>query len=857
AGFRRPTPLGMAKVGHRLKAARAAHGDRELALAAEATAALERLCEELAVSIHTVLQAAWALLLSRYGGVEDVAFGCLKSNRAAVPEGDRIIGPLINTLAMRVRVPGELRFDALLQQVREQWTAHRPYEFTPLSRVRQWSEIAAEARLFDSVVVFENFRWSEALRAKGGPWAERRMRVCRQPEYPLTLYGFKGRRLGAMLIYDRRAFDATTIVRMLGHLEQVLLAAAAAPGRRLAAFELLTAAERTQVLHEWNDTAVTWDLERTLGARIAEQAVRAPEAVAVVGEGVAWSYGHLLDRSLRLAGALGALGVTAEARVGIACRRSPELMAGLLGILFAGAAYVPLDPDYPPARLAFMLADSGLRVLLTERHLLAALPASGASTLCLDAGEPWERLPPAGVAVSHPDGPAYVIYTSGSTGLPKGVVNTHRGIVNRLLWMQAAFPLTRADGVLQKTSISFDVSAWELFWPLLVGARLVLARPGGHRDAAYLVSRVAATGVTTLHFVPSMLPAFLDAPGLADCGALRRVFASGEALSGELARRFGNRLGRAAVELHNLYGPTEAAVDVTGWPAGAETGARPVPIGRPVANTRIHLLDPYGHEVPPGVAGELCIGGVQLARGYWGRPELTAERFVPDPTEGAAGGRVYRTGDLARRLADGAVEFLGRLDHQVKLRGFRVELGEVEAALSACLGVAAAVAGIRGTGEAACLVAWVVPAPGAELDAAGLREALRRRLPEPMVPALFSFLPTLPLTANGKVDRRALLAAEGAEALARAPYAPPRTGVEELLVEIWQELLGVERVGIDDPFFDLGGHSLLASQLVARVCDRFAVEVPLPALFESRTTVATLAQTIDRQRVGASGPEPG
>jgi acyl-CoA synthetase (AMP-forming)/AMP-acid ligase II/acyl carrier protein len=347
-----------------------------------------------------------------------------------------------------------------------------------------------------------------------------------------------------------------------------------------------------------------------------------------------------------------------------------------------------------------------------------------------------------------------------------------------------------------------------------------------------------------------MLQAFLEEPGLDACGSLRRVIVSGEALSGELARRFQARLGAAGVELHNLYGPTEAAVDVTWWPAGAETGARPVPIGRPIANTRIHLLDTAGRETPVGVASELCIGGIQLARGYWGRPDLTAERFVPDPLGAEPGGRLYRTGDLARRLPDGTVDFLGRLDHQIKLRGVRIELGEVEAALLACPGVREAVAGVRGTGAEARLAAWVVPSPGGTVDVSVLRETLGRRLPALHVPSLFAVLPALPLTPNGKTDRKALPDPEGAGRPAGVPWAAPRTPVEETLAGIWQDLLGVERIGIDDHFFDLGGHSLLATRLMARVRDVFAVNLPLSALFETTPTIAGLAQAMARFQVG-------
>jgi acyl-CoA synthetase (AMP-forming)/AMP-acid ligase II/acyl carrier protein len=396
---------------------------------------------------------------------------------------------------------------------------------------------------------------------------------------------------------------------------------------------------------------------------------------------------------------------------------------------------------------------------------------------------------------------------------------------------------------------------WELFWPLMTGARLVLARPGGHQDPGYLVRRIRSAGVTVLHFAPSMLPLFLAEPGAAGCASLRLVMASGEALSGALARRFQEVFPAAGegsgAALHNLYGPTEAAVDVTWWPAAGESGERPVPIGRPVANTRIVIRDRHGREVPVGIAGELCIGGVQLARGYWRRPELTAERFVPDGCGGAPGKRLYRTGDLARRLPDGAIEYSGRLDHQVKLRGFRIELGEVEAALAACPEVREAVVGARGEGTSLRLVAWVTPEPDGEISAATLRTGLRRTLPEFMVPASIVVLPALPLAPNGKVDRRALPDPEGAPV--RPAGGPPANALERQIAALWSALLGVERVDRGDNFFDLGGHSLLLVELRSQLREELGQEVSMLDLFR-HTTIKGLAEHLDG---GAAGGDPG
>jgi len=829
-----------------------------------------------------VLLAGFQAFLARWSGQEDFVVGSPTSGRLADHFGDRLaglVGYFVNPVALRAGMAGDPAVAEMLDRVRRsalEAFEHQGFPFALLAERLRPQRDAGRTPVFQVMLTLQKapapdlqaltaFALGEPGARIGLGGLELESVALEPPGAPLDLTLMAGELdgdLAASLQFNTGLFDASTAERMLGHLSTLLrgMIESSAAGLRISDLPLLGASEQAQ-LTAWNATSVPWNVETTLHARIAEQAERTPEAVAVEWEGD-WkkeednrlTYRELLDRARQLAGTLRTLGVAPESLVGIAAERSPEMVTGMLGTLLAGGAYVPIDVEYPRERQEFMLADSGVRILLTQRRLLSSLPETGAAALCLDAPESWRGGALSGPGAGGPGNLAYMIYTSGSTGRPKGVMSTHRAIVNRLLWMQETFPLSPGDGVLHKTPASFDVSVWELFWPLMTGARLVLARPGGHQDPAYLARRIAKAGVTTLHFVPSMLQAFLEEPDLAPGGSLRRVIASGEALSGELARRFHTRFGNQ-VELHNLYGPTEAAVDVTWWPAdddGAESGggARPVPIGRPIANTRIHLLDSAGRETPAGVAGELCIGGVQLARGYWRRPDLTAERFVPDPLGAEPGGRLYRTGDLARRLPDGAVDFLGRLDHQVKLRGARLELGEIEAALLACSGVRAAVAGVRGGGSDARLAAWVVPAPGETLAVPALREALARRLPALFVPSLFAVLPALPLTPSGKVDRKALPDPEGAGRPADVPWTAPRTPVEETLVGIWQELLGVERIGVDDHFFDLGGHSLLATRLMARVRDVFAVNLPLSALFETTPTIAGLAQAMARFQVG-------
>ncbi|ATY11822.1 non-ribosomal peptide synthase [Amycolatopsis sp. AA4] len=524
--------------------------------------------------------------------------------------------------------------------------------------------------------------------------------------------------------------------------------------------------------------------------------------IAVVADGREVSYAELDELSNQAAHRLRARGAGPESVVGVRLERGLEMVVALIGILKAGAAYLPLDPDYPEDRLRFMVEDSGTTTVIEPGDLT-------------DLREPCE---PVDVMV-RPENAAYVIYTSGSTGKPKGVVIEHRGIVNRLRWMQDEYGLTPEDRVLQKTPFGFDVSVWEFFWTLSAGATLVMARPGGHRDPAYL-TEVLAQGITTVHFVPSMLRAFLSGP--VPKLPLRRVLCSGEALPDELAERFHRVID---AELHNLYGPTEASVDVT---ATRCLPGEPVTIGYPIANTRIHLVD-----------GELTIAGIQLARGYLNRPALTAEKFVPNPFAETPGERLYRTGDRARQREDGAFEYLGRFDHQVKLHGNRIELGEVEAALHSHPAIAAAAAAVRDDR----LVAYCVYRAGSVPSTSELRAHLARTLPEPMVPSAWMSLAALPLTPSGKIDRNALPAPDGARPALAVGYVGPRNATEAELAEIWADALGVRPVGVHDPFLELGGRSLAATRICARVSRRTGRQVSVADLFTA-PTVAELAEVV-------------
>jgi amino acid adenylation domain-containing protein len=602
--------------------------------------------------------------------------------------------------------------------------------------------------------------------------------------------------------------------------------------RRLSELALLTARERRLVVEDWNATAASYRGDCCVHELFAEQAARTPDAVAVVFAEESLTYRELDRRSNQLAHHLRGLGVGPEVVVGLCVERSLAMVVGLLGILKAGGAYLPLDPSYPPDRLAFMLEDARAPVLVTQERVRACVPAHGALVVQLDADWPLVASEPSTAPVSEvvPDHLAYVIYTSGSTGRPKGVMIRHRNVVSLFSSAPLGSCFGPRDVVLAVTSLSFDISALELLLPLLSGARVVVAASAIVADGVELHRLFNDAGVTAMQATPTSWHLLLSAGWSASIPV--RALCGGEALTRDLA----NQLLERGAEVWNLYGPTETTI----WSAVMllrESGTDAVPIGRPLANTQLYVLDGDLSPVPIGVAGELYIGGVGLARGYLNRPGLTAERFVPNPF--AVGERLYRTGDLGRWRADGTLEFLGRIDHQVKVRGFRIELGEIEAALLQHPGVRQAVTVARddGPGEKR-LVAYVVPHDGLGPSAGDLRAHLKASLPDYMVPSAFVMMPALPLTPNGKVDRRALPAPDG-QAEQRL-YVAPRTPSEEMLAAILADVLRLPRVGVHDNFFDLGGHSLLAMRVTARVRQTFGVELPLRTIFQT-PTIAELA----------------
>ncbi|AMA46430.1 hypothetical protein APT63_12830 [Pseudomonas sp. 22-AL-CL-001] len=780
-----------------------------LALPATVQDALRRLAREQGASLFMVLLAAYQALLHRHSGQTDIRVGVPVANRHH-PSTERLIGFFVNTQVLRAEVDPRQPFTALLQDVRQAALGAQAHQDLPFE---QLVEALAPARDLSHSPLFQvmlNYQ-SDARRSPGGQRVQALSVEGLQwdtglAQFDLTLEVFDGDEgLSMAFVYATDLFEHGRMQRLATQFVNLLHGIVERPEQAVAELPLLEAAERERALVHWNDTAARYPLDSSVQQLIEAQVQRTPEAEALVFGGTRLSYAQLNERANRLAHRLIELGVGPDVLVGIAAERSVEMVVGLLAILKAGGAYVPLDPEYPQDRLRYMLEDSGVSLLLTQNHL--DLPVSeGVQTLALDvkAGSSHRHDPQVPV---HPENLAYVIYTSGSTGRPKGAGNRHSALVNRLCWMQEAYGLSATDTVLQKTPFSFDVSVWEFFWPLMTGARLVVAAPGDHRDPARLIELITAEQVSTLHFVPSMLQAFMQDLNVSRCTSLKRIVCSGEALPVDAQQQVFAKLPDAA--LYNLYGPTEAAIDVTHWTCRDE-GRDSVPIGQPIANLACYVLDAELQPVPVGVLGELYLAGEGLARGYHRRPGLTAERFVVSPY--GTGERLYRTGDLARQRLDGVIEYAGRIDHQVKLRGLRIELGEIEARLLEHASVREAVVTVADSKQ---LVGYVVLEQETEGWQAELAQHLGHGLPDYMVPSQWLALDHLPLSPNGKLDRKALPTLDPAQA--RQTYVAPRSALEQRLAAIWAQVLGLEQVGLTDNFFELGGHSLLVINTVSRI----------------------------------------
>ena len=848
-GFTDPTPFGVDQPNSRKQSE--AYAKQELVLPEILTASLQQLAQKHRLTISILIQGVWAIILSRYSNESEVVFGTTVSGRAApLREIENMVGLFINTLPLRVQVTPEVSVVEWLQALQRQQTERRLYEHSPLTQIQQWSGISANMSFFESILVLSNYPVPQQTEPQQRSLTISDVRIFEQTNYPLTVQVKPSTQLLWRLQYDCNRFDDATITRMLGHIQTLLESIVADPDRPPRELAWLTERERHQLLVDWNPPAADEAPGQSIIALFEAQVSQTPEAIAVVCEDQQLTYYELNRRSNQLAHYLQKLTVKPNDFVAMYMDRSLEMVVGILGILKAGCAYLPLDPAYPAERLAFMLQDSQSRVLLTQTKIAGNLPTYQGQICCLDSE--WRLLDHAKdhnpETVIAPADPAYIIYTSGSTGRPKGVVVSHRNVVRLFTSTQHWFNFDEHDVWTLFHSYAFDFSVWEIWGALFYGGRLVVVPYWISRSFETFYQLLYQEKVTVLNQTPSAFRQLIRAEetiGVASDFALRLVIFGGEALDLQSLRPWFKRHRETAPQLVNMYGITETTVHVTYRPILAsdlETESGSV-IGIPIPDLQLYILDPYQQLVPLGVTGEMYVGGAGVAQGYLNRPELTAERFITNPftidnNDDDAASRLYRTGDLARFLPERDIEYMGRIDHQVKIRGFRIELEEIEANLTRHPAIreniVVAYKHQAETTLAAYLVTDQSPPPGTD----DLRAYLIQHLPDYMVPSTFIFVARLPLTPNGKVDRKALPQPDISRPALTQRYAAPETEIEQIIATIWQEVLGLDRVGRHDNFFDLGGHSLRMVQVHSRLKAQFDQDLSMANLFEYPTIAA-------------------
>ncbi|PSF37373.1 non-ribosomal peptide synthase [Aphanothece hegewaldii CCALA 016] len=789
------------------------------------------------LTLNTIIQGAWALLLSCYSGEDDVLFGTTVSGRPTDLAGSEgMIGLFINTLPVRVIIPLQTTVLFWLKQLQNQQIERQQYEYSSLVDIHRVSDVPRNLPLFESLVIFENYPIEPTLLQS---FLEiRNIQTTEQTNFPLTLYAMVNPQLTLRMLYEDSRFTSDDICRMMGHLETILFNIVRQPEQPLSEISLLTPNEQ-QFLREWNNTHTKYPQERCFHQLFEQQVEKTPDAIAVVFEQETLTYRELNEKANQLAQYLLNLGVKSESIIGIYLERSLLMVITLLGILKSGSVYVPLDPTYPKERITFMIEDSGCSILITQEKFLTTLPHHSAKIICVD--KDWEIIQPVGVWFPNPISPnsispnpsdkenlAYIIYTSGSTGQPKGVQILHKALVNFLTSMQQTLQLTENDSLLSVTTLSFDIAALELFLPLIVGAKVVLVSREVTVDGIQL-QEILKTGITIMQATPATWRLLLESGWM---GQDLKVLCGGEALDSKLAEQ----LLKRSREVWNLYGPTETTI----WSSVYRLNDSSVYLGSPIANTEFYVLDKHLKPVPIGVTGELYIGGEGLMRGYLNRPDLTALKLVPHPffqgkdAPWRVSTRLYKTGDLVRYTEQGKLEYLGRSDYQVKLRGFRIELAEIEAILNLYSKIKTSVVVMREDNLVAYLVAC-------EVTVSEVRDFLAEKLPPYMIPSSFVFLDGLPLTPNGKIDRKALPTPEKVRPEIAATYIMPQTEIERTIAQIWQTVLQLEKVGIHDNFFELGGHSLLMVRVHSLLKEQFATEMTLVDLFRY-PTISSLAE---------------
>jgi len=854
SGFTAPTPL---VVDRQVPSDKTLYqqGEAWAKVDAETTQQLRTLAKEHGLTVNSLVMGAWAILLHRYSGEEDVVFGSTRACRkSSVPGADETIGLFINTVPVRVTLSGDAPLLAVLQNVRKQWLEMRPYEHTPLARVKSVSQVPPGQPLFETLLVFENYRLDAAMQSLGGSWRKRPVELHELTNFPITLAAYDGEELSFKIEFDRRRLGDDAVRRMLGHLRSLLGGITRNPQALVRDLPLLTDAERRELIEDFNlptraprSSSLPLDGGATLHKLFEAQVERRPNAVALTCDGRSLTYAELNAEANRIARELIELGVMPGTLVGLCLERTNELVIALLAILKAGGAYLPIDLAYPADRLAFMLEDANAPVLLTQISLVGKLPQTPARVLCVDeilarpsAAEELENLP----TEAGPDDMAYVIYTSGTTGKPKGTQITHRNVVRLLSNTEHWYEFNGNDAWTLFHSTAFDFSVWEIWGALLYGGRVVVVPFLVSRSPEAFYELLAKEKVTILNQTPSAFRQLIQAEetvGQKEL-ALRYVIFGGEALEMQTLRPWYERHGDQKPQLVNMYGITETTVHVTYRPLSKEDLSSCSAIGIPIPDLQLYILDQQLQPMPIGVPGEMYIGGAGLARGYLHRPELTSQRFIPDHLTGREGSRLYKTGDLARLLPGHDIEYLGRIDHQVKIRGFRIELGEIESVLCQHPAIRQALLMVREDAPGSKrIVAYIVTSPPAP-EVSALREHLKRKLPEYMVPAAFVFLEKFPLTHNGKIDRKALPLPEPQRPDLAARFMQPRTPIERTLATIWSKVLRVERVGVNDNFFELGGDSILSIQIIS-LARREGLKLTPKLLFSNQTIVELAAVT--------------